>query len=204
MWRVTGRVSLRLCYPPCGSLWDGDPPPSARKTLQIYAHRLRRTLDDGERLKHTPGGYARSQRHRLAEVRLNAMEAHAAIGLELGRHQLMTAQLAGLVAQHPYREGLRAQLMLALYRSGRQAEALEVYRSGARVLAEELGIEPPRTCSESISRSCTAIRRWSLPRRRSRRSRPAIGSCRTPYPTSSAGRTICAGWTPTPEMAAPW
>ena len=62
--------------------------------------------------------------------------------LALGHQDSLVAELQTLVAAHPFREGLRAQLMLALYRSGRQAEALETYRRARRTFSEELGIEP--------------------------------------------------------------
>ena len=61
---------------------------------------------------------------------------------ELGRHAQLVPELEGLVREHPLRERLRGQLMLALYRCGRQAEALDVYRTGRRLLDEELGLEP--------------------------------------------------------------
>ncbi|WP_165978702.1 AfsR/SARP family transcriptional regulator [Actinomadura darangshiensis] len=79
---------------------------------------------------------------RLDELRLAAIEEHVSAGLDLGRHGELVPELRALAAEHPLREGYRAQLMLALYRSGRQAEALEVYRETRRVLTEELGIEP--------------------------------------------------------------
>jgi DNA-binding SARP family transcriptional activator len=68
--------------------------------------------------------------------------------LALGRHTALVAELEQLVRRHPLRERLRAQLMLALYRCGRQADALATYRAGRRVLRDELGLEPgPRsTC----------------------------------------------------------
>jgi Bacterial transcriptional activator domain len=62
--------------------------------------------------------------------------------LELGDHAEVVPELERLIAEHPLRERLRGQLILALYRSGRQAEALETYRETRRVLVEELGIEP--------------------------------------------------------------
>jgi streptogramin lyase len=73
---------------------------------------------------------------------LTALEARIEADLALGRQDSLVAELESLVAAHPYREGLRAQLMLALYRSGRQAEALETYRRARRTFTEELGIEP--------------------------------------------------------------
>jgi DNA-binding SARP family transcriptional activator len=79
---------------------------------------------------------------RLAERRLTAHEDCIEFELGLGRHRDLIAELTGLVAAHPLRERLRGQLMLALYRSGRQAEALESYRSARRALIDELGLEP--------------------------------------------------------------
>jgi DNA-binding SARP family transcriptional activator/tetratricopeptide (TPR) repeat protein len=78
----------------------------------------------------------------LEELRLTAMEDRIDADLALGRHAGLVGELEGLVAQHPFRERQRAQLMLALYRCGRQTEALEVYQSSRRALVEELGIEP--------------------------------------------------------------
>jgi DNA-binding SARP family transcriptional activator len=79
---------------------------------------------------------------RLEELRLTALESRIDADLALGRHVDLVGEVQSLVLEHPLRERLRAQLMLALYRSGRQAEALEVYREGRHVLVEELGIEP--------------------------------------------------------------
>ncbi|MCK1822297.1 tetratricopeptide repeat protein [Streptomyces sp. XM83C] len=79
---------------------------------------------------------------RLNEQRLAVVEQWVDSQLALGLHQQLVEQLMDLVVQNPLREHLRAQLMLALYRSGRQAEALEAYRNGRQVLIDELGIEP--------------------------------------------------------------
>lgn len=86
--------------------------------------------------------FAQSEIARLEELRLAAIESRIEADLALGRNDALVAELETLVAAHPYREGLRAQLMLALYRSGRQAEALETYRTARRTFSEELGIEP--------------------------------------------------------------
>lgn len=86
--------------------------------------------------------FASTEIVRLEELRLTALEARIEAELSLGRHAELVADLEALLAAHPLRERLRRQLMLALYRSGRQAEALEVYREGRRQLVDELGIEP--------------------------------------------------------------
>jgi DNA-binding SARP family transcriptional activator len=86
--------------------------------------------------------FAQSEIARLEELRLAALEQRLEADLETGRHGELVPELETLVSEHPLREGFRRQLMLALYRSGRQAEALEVYQHGRRVLVEELGIEP--------------------------------------------------------------
>jgi DNA-binding SARP family transcriptional activator len=79
---------------------------------------------------------------RFEELRLAALELRIETDLALGRHRELVGELEVLVHEHPLRERPRAQLMLALYRSGRQAEALDLYREGRHVLVDELGIEP--------------------------------------------------------------
>jgi DNA-binding SARP family transcriptional activator len=83
-----------------------------------------------------------SERSRLEEMRLRALEDRIEADLALGRHAEVVPDLQALVREEPLRERLRGQLMLALYRSGRQAEALDVYRQGRHMLAEQLGLEP--------------------------------------------------------------
>lgn len=78
----------------------------------------------------------------LDETRLITLESCLDLELRVGRHHRMVAEMGRLVAEHPLRERLRGLLMLALYRSGRQAEALEVYRVGRGLLIDELGLEP--------------------------------------------------------------
>ncbi len=82
---------------------------------------------------------------RYEQLRLNVIEERIGAELELGRHADAIGELEALLAEHPLREGFRSQLMLALYRSGRQADALEVYQDGRRNLLEQLGIDPSPT-----------------------------------------------------------
>jgi predicted ATPase/DNA-binding SARP family transcriptional activator len=79
---------------------------------------------------------------RLEERRLGVLEQRIEVDLALGRHAELVSELQALVAAHPLRERLRGQLLLAMYRSDRQAEALEVYQQTREVLAGELGIDP--------------------------------------------------------------
>ena len=78
----------------------------------------------------------------LEQLRLAALEERIDADLALGRQAELVTELESLVAEHPYRERLRAQLLLALYRSGRQADALDAYQAGRRVLQDDLGLEP--------------------------------------------------------------
>ena len=78
----------------------------------------------------------------LEELRLGTLEERIDADLAVRRHAMLVPELEALVAEHPYRERLRAQLMLALYQSGRQADALETYQAGRRALRDDLGLEP--------------------------------------------------------------
>ena len=188
------------------ALWGDRPPASARRTVQFFVHRLRRTLTDplGEdrpsgllltrgtgyvlrlepeqldverfrqlldhaRDAHAGGkplravetleaalglwrgraladfadeAFAQAEIARLEELRLAAVTERVAIRLELGHHAELVGELRALVRSHPLREGLRGQLILALYRSGRQAEALQSYQATRRTFIDELGVEP--------------------------------------------------------------
>jgi DNA-binding SARP family transcriptional activator len=99
-------------------------------------------LWDGEPLAGVPGPYAEAQRVRLEEWRLQLLESRLDMDLEQGCHAEAVSELTALTAAHPLRERLRELLMLALYRSGRQAEALAVYADTRRLLADELGVDP--------------------------------------------------------------
>jgi predicted ATPase/DNA-binding SARP family transcriptional activator len=89
-------------------------------------------------------GPARGEADRLAELRLTALERRIEADLALGGHAELASELDALTHEHPYRERFQGQRMLALYRAGRQADALEAYRRARAVLIEDLGIEPGR------------------------------------------------------------
>lgn len=110
------------------------------------------TLDEALRLWRGPPladftyeSFAQAAIARLEELRLHAHELRIEAQLELALHARVIAELEGLVAAHPLRERLRAQLMLALYRDGRQAEALDLFRQTREELVATLGIEPGPT-----------------------------------------------------------
>jgi len=86
--------------------------------------------------------FAQVETGRLEELRLGAVEDRIEADLALGRHADLVSELEALVATHPLRERLHGQLMIALYRCGRQADALEAYQAARRTLVEELGLEP--------------------------------------------------------------
>ena len=86
--------------------------------------------------------WAQSEVARLEELRIGALERRLDADLDRGRHHQVIPELEALVREHPQRERLRGQLMLALYRSGRQGDALESYRQGRKLLDDQLGLEP--------------------------------------------------------------
>ena len=92
--------------------------------------------------------FAPAETHRLEEMRLSTQIARIDADLLLGRHAELIAELRVQVADHPHHEGLYRQLMTSLFRSGRQAEALNVYRQLQQIFAEDLGIDPSRSLSE--------------------------------------------------------
>ncbi|MBB5775852.1 AfsR/SARP family transcriptional regulator [Nonomuraea jabiensis] len=119
---------------------------SARKggRLREAAEGLREALSlfEGEPLAGTVGPYSEHQRDRLVERRISVVETLMDVDLELGNHAKVVSELIALTADHPLREKLRAQLMLAYYRCGRQGDALNVFTETREALIEELGIEP--------------------------------------------------------------
>ena len=122
--------------------------------------------------------FARAEADRLDELRLVATEERIDAELALGHHERLVPELEALVAKHPLRERVPAQLMLALYRSGRQAEALRVYSETRRRLVDELGIEPSprlRDLEQAILNQDPAL---DLPRppAQTRRRRALVGA----------------------------
>ncbi|MER5649228.1 BTAD domain-containing putative transcriptional regulator [Streptosporangium sp. NPDC002524] len=114
----------------------------------------------GEALDGVGSAYLRAEAVRLADLRLTITEEWVAANLAAGRDKQLVDELTRLVALHPTRERLRRDLMTALYRLGRQADALAVYQQGRQVLIEELGIEPGpelRQAQASILRSDPAL-----------------------------------------------
>ncbi|MDP8910031.1 MAG: AfsR/SARP family transcriptional regulator, partial [Chloroflexota bacterium] len=91
-------------------------------------------------LAHEP--FAQREIARLEDLRVSAEELLIDAQLELGRHERILGRIEALIDEHPYRERLRAQLMIALYRCERQADALQAYQDARRKLVEELGLEP--------------------------------------------------------------
>jgi DNA-binding SARP family transcriptional activator len=92
--------------------------------------------------------FAQSEIARLEELRIACLEERVDADLAAGRHTELVGELEGLVKELPLRERLRSQLMIALYRCGRQAEALDAYKSARGVLVEEFGIEPSKSLRE--------------------------------------------------------
>ncbi|MGW2964271.1 BTAD domain-containing putative transcriptional regulator [Streptomyces sp. NPDC001220] len=114
------------------------------RRFEEAADALRRALDlwHGPALANVTPFLTEAELPRLEEARTGALEHRIDADLELARHEGLVPELTGLVAQFPVRERLRAQLMTALYRCGRQADALQVFQEGRQVLAEELGVDP--------------------------------------------------------------
>ncbi|MFG2906278.1 BTAD domain-containing putative transcriptional regulator [Kitasatospora sp. NPDC048286] len=130
------------------------------------AHRLlTQALDlfSGRPLTGVPGPYADAQRGRLAERQVAATEELCAAALDVGLHAEIVGELNNLTTEHPLRERLRELLMLALYRCGRQAEALGVYTDTRKLLIEELGVEPSAGLSAMHTRILAADPALAVP-----------------------------------------
>jgi DNA-binding SARP family transcriptional activator len=122
---------------------DGEPDQALRLLREALALWRGPALGD---LAHEE--FAQVEIQRLEELRITTLEQRIDAELTLGLHRDVVSELESLVRAHPLRERLCAQLMLALYRSGRQAEALDAYREMRRVLVEELGLEPSPALQE--------------------------------------------------------
>jgi DNA-binding SARP family transcriptional activator/tetratricopeptide (TPR) repeat protein len=160
--RAVGPVSARIAGRPTGwavelhtpeefdvaeadGLWRAARAAAGAEEWRQASSLLSRALGlwRGEPLTDIPSPpLARREADRLAELRLQLTEFRIDADLHLGRHSELVAELRRLAAEHPLREHIRAQLMLACYRCGHQAAALEVYRDARGTLAEELGVEP--------------------------------------------------------------
>ncbi|MGW6915145.1 BTAD domain-containing putative transcriptional regulator [Kitasatospora sp. NPDC054939] len=149
---------------------------------------------DHDRLRQEAAG-------RMLETRVNALECRADAGLRLGHHHALAAELAGLVTEHPLRERLWGQLMLALYRCGRQADALAAYQSCRRLLVDELGIEPG---AELAGLHTRILERDPLldPPRPPEPPVPPLRAPATGVPTDPAGPAAAAPATPAAPAAA--
>jgi predicted ATPase/DNA-binding SARP family transcriptional activator len=126
--------------------------------------------------------FAQSEIHRLEELRLLALEARIDADLQLGKHAGAVGELRSLTATHPTRERLACLLMLALYRSGRQADALDVYQQARAHLMDELGLEPgpaTRALQAQILEQSPALDRGFAPARAPAQGRPTLGGAVT-------------------------
>jgi DNA-binding SARP family transcriptional activator len=119
------------------ALRAGDPQSAAKRLREALAMWRGPALSDFVYERFAEGEIAR-----LEDARLAALEDHVDAELALGEHAVLVAELEALVREHPVRERLCGQLMLALYRSGRQADALDVYRRARELLGEQLGLRP--------------------------------------------------------------
>ena len=126
-----------------GPLEEGDPRAARAKLTDALSLWHGRPLAD---LAYE--SFCQNEIARLEEMHLTALEDRIEADLALGHHSELVGELQTLVSEQPLRERLRLQLMLALYRSGRQAEALEAYGETRRLLVEQLGIEPGRDLQE--------------------------------------------------------
>lgn len=114
----------------------------------------------------TEQGLLAAEATRLEELRLAALEDRLQADLDRGHHAELIGELESLVAEHPFRERLRAHLMLALYRAGRQADALDSYQRAARALRDELGLDPSEELHELHQRILRHDESLAVPTRR--------------------------------------
>ena len=146
------------------ALRDGDAPAAVDAVASALA------LWRGSALQGLAGtAWFRAEARRLETLHVDALEEHFEVRLVLGEHRELTPALRAALADNPFRERLWGQLMLALYRSGRQADALETFQEARRLLADELGLEPGpelRQLQEAILAHDPAIAAVPVVRRR--------------------------------------
>ncbi|MDG4790077.1 BTAD domain-containing putative transcriptional regulator [Micromonospora sp. WMMD1102] len=179
---------------------------------------LRAALDlwRGEPLPGLTGPFFDAARHRLVELRTSALESWAELELRLGHHHEVVGELARLVAQFPVRERLRGLLMLALYREGRQAEALDTFREVRTLLRDEHGLEPGEPLQELHRRILRSDPTLAAPDRPAGPATPAPAAPTRAAPTraeavpagtvaagTAAAGTAAAGTFAAPGSAAP-
>ena len=156
------------------ALADGDVATAARRlgeALRLWRGPALADLDNAP--------FARAAAGQLEEERLAALESRTEALLACGRHQDIIAELETLTAAHPLHERFWRHRMLALYRAGRQADALRAYRDLRAMLIADLAIEPGPDCATCTPGSCAKIRRWTGRRLAQRESgRPGPGGQR--------------------------
>ena len=143
--------------------------------------------------------FALAEIARLDDLRIATLEQLIEAKLALGGHAEVVEQLEVLIGEHPYRERLRAQLMLALYRCDRQADALQAYQDARRTLVEELGIEPGerlRELERAILAQDPALSLWPTAAGRARGTPGRAGP-------SSAARGSSPSWSPASTARSP-
>ncbi|MFL5894283.1 MAG: ABC transporter substrate-binding protein [Thermoleophilaceae bacterium] len=165
------------------ALADGAPGEAATRLDEALAMWRGEPLAD---LAYEP--FAEAAVARLEALRLAAIEQRLDAQLALGRHDEAVPQLEALVREHPFREQLRAKLMLALYRAGRQADALAAYRDARQVLVDELGIEPSAELRELEAAILAQDTQLAAPA-------PPRGQDRAPAPRAPVERRVRRrGW----------
>ncbi|WP_333769562.1 AfsR/SARP family transcriptional regulator [Streptomyces sp. IBSBF 2435] len=158
----SGGYAIHVPVEALDATWVEQLAAEAEKVRQTDPAQARELLVDaldmwkGEPLAGLPGPFAETQRGRLTEWHLGLIELRLELDLEMGAHAEAVSELTAITAEHPLRERLRGLLMLALYRSGRQAEALGVYADTRRLLADELGIDPSAELSDLHQRMLEA------------------------------------------------
>jgi YVTN family beta-propeller protein len=184
-----GQVDLdrfgRLAADGRSALESGDPERAARRLREGLA--LWRGPPLGDLAYES---FAQVAIGRLEEERLGALEDRIDADLALGGHAALVGELEALVAEHPLHERLRAQLMLALYRSGRQADALKCYQRARRGLIDELGIEPGPALKELERAILAHDPELEAPVRPS--TRPATRARRGGLPIAAGGAVLLA------------